>query len=241
MLALPKFIAHRGASLIAPENTLVSLREAKKQGASYVEFDVQLTGDGHPVVFHDSELDRTTNGRGKVSDVDYETIARLDAGSWFNEKFKNERVPTLADYLQCAADSRLGINVELKGTRDQARQLAKVVVESLDFYWSSDLPEPLISSASIFCLQAVKSISSDYWLGYIMDKWETHWIDIINPLHCISLHLAHELLTPERIHAIKAAKKLLLAYTVNDPLLANRLLQMGVDAIFSDSIYFISP
>ncbi len=67
-LNLPKVIAHRGASLSAPENTVAALREAKRFGARWVEFDVHLTRDGQAIIFHDpSGLGRTTNGRGMVS------------------------------------------------------------------------------------------------------------------------------------------------------------------------------
>ena len=97
---LPRVIAHRGASAAAPENTLAAFRAAKEQGAEMVELDARLTRDGVLVVIHDSTLDRTTDGRGRVALSDSDSIARLDAGSWFDPAFRGERLPTLVNTVQ---------------------------------------------------------------------------------------------------------------------------------------------
>lgn len=71
-------IAHRGGS---PENTLAAFRRAKAEGASSVEVDLEFTRDGHPVLLHDSTVDRTSNGSGRVADMTLEEVKRLDFGS----------------------------------------------------------------------------------------------------------------------------------------------------------------
>jgi len=97
----PLVIAHRGDSAHRPENTLASFASALELGASLVEFDVQLTGDGHVVVLHDSEVDRTTNGRGDVRQMNVTDVRALSAGypDRFGEKWAGERIPTLAEAL----------------------------------------------------------------------------------------------------------------------------------------------
>ncbi|WP_421893513.1 glycerophosphodiester phosphodiesterase [Marinoscillum sp.] len=92
-------IAHKGASGIAPENTLAAFREAIEMGVDMIELDVRNTKDEEIVVFHDEFLDRTTNGTGAVHDYTLEEIRQLDAGSWFDPKFREERVPTLKEAL----------------------------------------------------------------------------------------------------------------------------------------------
>ena len=86
-LAIPRLIGHRGAAAAAPENTLASLRKAKELGASWVEFDVKLTRDGHPVLIHDERLERTTSGRGEVALTTLVELQKLDAGGWFAPAF----------------------------------------------------------------------------------------------------------------------------------------------------------
>ena len=94
-----KIALHRGASLHAPENTIASLKKAAALDADLVEFDIQTTRDGRFVVLHDGSLDRTTDGKGRVRDRDWNEIQGLDAGSWFGRSFAGERVPSLETYL----------------------------------------------------------------------------------------------------------------------------------------------
>jgi len=109
----PEIIAHRGFSASAPENTLAAFEAAILAGADRVEFDVQLTRDGAPVILHDDLLDRTTSGKGPVEAISLDEIRRLDAGSWFDARFARERVPTLDEALDCCA-GRIAVNVEIK-------------------------------------------------------------------------------------------------------------------------------
>ncbi|HLB57705.1 MAG TPA: glycerophosphodiester phosphodiesterase family protein, partial [Gammaproteobacteria bacterium] len=201
----------------------------------WVEFDVQLTQDGKPIIFHDDKLNRTTNGKGLVSATDFETISLLDAGSWFSDKYQHESIPTWEQYLQTAADLALGINVELKGEKSDAQSLAQHVVDGLAHYWSGNLPRPLISSFSVDHLQAFQQIQKNrYPIGYITYRWNKNWLSTMKSLNAVSLHVFYRYLTPERIQAVKNESYLLLAYTVNEESVAKQLLSQGVDAVFSD-------
>ena len=88
-------IAHRGASSYAPENTFAAFDLAVEMGIEEIELDVQFTSDSHIIVIHDETLDRTSDSTGPVSERTLEEIQSLDAGSWFDEKFSGEKVPTL--------------------------------------------------------------------------------------------------------------------------------------------------
>jgi len=121
--------AHRGASHTHPENTLAAFREAVRLGAHMIEFDVYLTKDKKLAVLHDSTVDRTTDGTGKVSDLTWAEIRRLDAGSWKGTAFKGERVPTLREALD-VMPVNIWLNVHLKGGAELGRAAARVIVET---------------------------------------------------------------------------------------------------------------
>lgn len=101
----PLIVAHRGLLKVAPENTLANFRACLELRLGF-EFDVQRSQDGHLVCIHDKTLDRTTNGSGNVADLTLSEIKQLDAGSWFDPRFKGEQVPTVAEVLQLAAQYR---------------------------------------------------------------------------------------------------------------------------------------
>lgn len=105
--------AHRGFSTAAPENTMAALEAAWKAGATAVEIDVRLSSDGELLLMHDRDVKRTTNGRGPVSELSWAELQRLDAGSWFAERFTGERIPSLEEVLIWAR-GKVGLLVELK-------------------------------------------------------------------------------------------------------------------------------
>jgi glycerophosphoryl diester phosphodiesterase len=108
---------HRGASAVAPENTYGAFEQAIKDGALYTETDVRATSDGALVLLHDATLDRTTNGRGSVSAITLERLRELDAGSWFGEAFRGERIPELPMFLTwIEARAPFGAAIEIKAT-----------------------------------------------------------------------------------------------------------------------------
>lgn len=111
-LPQPIIFAHRGASAHAPENTLAAFELALTQRADAIELDVKLSADGQVVVIHDATVDRTTGSQGRVRDLTLAQLKSLDAGSFFSEKFRGEKIPTLAEVFE-AVGKRTFINVEL--------------------------------------------------------------------------------------------------------------------------------
>jgi len=106
-------VAHRGASGHAPENTMSAFQKGFEMKADYIEIDVQMTKDGELVVIHDTTVNRTTNGTGKVGDLTFEEIRQLDAGSWFSEAYAGESIPTFEEVLG-EFRGKVGILIELK-------------------------------------------------------------------------------------------------------------------------------
>lgn len=111
----PAFVAgHRGDRAVAPENTIPALQSVLDSSLDFVETDVQMTKDGVPVLFHDDTVDRTTTGKGPVSDHTLASLRRLDAGSWYSAKYAGTRVPTFEEFLVIFSDSDKKALVELK-------------------------------------------------------------------------------------------------------------------------------
>ena len=106
-------VAHRGASGHAPENTMEAFQKGFEMKSDYIEIDVQMTKDGELVVIHDTTVDRTTNGTGKVGELTLEEIRQLDAGSWFGEAYVGEKVPTFEEVLD-EFRGKVGVLIELK-------------------------------------------------------------------------------------------------------------------------------
>lgn len=127
-----ELIAHRGWSGKAPENTLSAIKLALEEPKiSCIEIDVHLTKDGVPVVIHDYQVDRTTDGSGHVKDMTAAEIQALDAGSWFHPKFTGEKVPLLEEVLALVKGKKK-LLIELKQAADLYEGLEEKVIELLE-------------------------------------------------------------------------------------------------------------
>lgn len=124
-------IGHRGARLEAPENTLASFARALAAGADWLELDVRMTADGRFAVIHDDDVMRTTGGRGRVSEMPFAEVRRLDAGWWFDGAFKGERVPSLEEVVALAS-GRAGLFVEVKEPGDRGGDIARALPRVLE-------------------------------------------------------------------------------------------------------------
>ncbi|MBE87859.1 MAG: glycerophosphodiester phosphodiesterase [Rhodospirillaceae bacterium] len=229
---IPKKIGHRGAAGHAPENTLAGIRKAADLGACWVEFDVMLSQDGIPILMHDNTLNRTTNGKGPISAQTLNVLRTLDAGSWFNERFAGEPIPTLAETLRLAEMLGLGCNVEIKPSPETSEETAKAVIEVVN---SFQRPFSIImSSFSETVIEMLHTYLFDTPRGLLVNKIPEDWRSKLQKWDCFSLHCNHKHLSQEQAKTIKSANYHLLCYTVNEPESAASLFNWGVDAIFSD-------
>ncbi|HEX2113724.1 MAG TPA: glycerophosphodiester phosphodiesterase [Alphaproteobacteria bacterium] len=231
---IPQIIGHRGAKVNAPENTLVSIKKAHEEGATWVEFDVKLTSDGVPILIHDATLERTTNGQGEVCNRSLEDIRRLDAGRWFGPAFAGERVPTLAEALDFMAARGMGFNLEVKPCPGRARETAEVAARMVEERWPADCPAPIFSSFSLDSLDAVRKTAPDVALGYLVEKLPVDWRENAQTLGCAAIHPNHRYLSREQVREIKSAGYALLAWTVNETGRGRDLLAWGADSLITD-------
>ncbi|MDO5784674.1 MAG: S-layer homology domain-containing protein [Eubacteriales bacterium] len=122
-------ISHRGYNVTAPENTLPAYQAAADMGYTFVETDIRFTKDGVPVLLHDSTINRTSNGKGAVSGMTYQTLLQYDFGSWKAADYAGTRIATFAQFISLCRDRGLHPYLELKTSISavQARQLVQIV------------------------------------------------------------------------------------------------------------------
>ncbi|MBX2991525.1 MAG: glycerophosphodiester phosphodiesterase [Bacteroidetes bacterium] len=153
----PLIIAHRGAPLVAPENTLASFRAAIAMKADVLEIDLRATNDGHFVVMHDAAVNRTTNGKGKVSEKRLSELRALDAGNWFDARFAGEKVPALEEVL-ALLDSSLLLIAELKGSSDDGSVEARLVQKIVE---SGKQRQVILKSFEIDVIERFKNLAPE--------------------------------------------------------------------------------
>lgn len=234
-LDLPRVIGHRGACGSAPENTLASIRQAASSGAEWIELDVTLSADRVPVTFHDLTLDRCTNGSGALRKKSWQELQELDAGAWFDSRYKGEKIPHLSDVIAEIQRLDLGFNLEIKPAPGWEEDTAHRAIDILETLWSPDQRHKLlISSFSEGALRVAQERVPWAAKGYLTIAPPNNWLARLNELGCETLNCHYQLITQELCQQAKAANIRILAYTVNDCHIALNLAQYGVDAIFSD-------
>ena len=231
---LPPVTSHRGGKGHAPENTLAGLRKAVELGARWVEFDVKLTADGEPVLFHDDTVNRTTDGKGPVARKTLAELRELDAGRWFSPDFTGELVPTLAEAMDYLAAKGIGANVEIKGSPGREAETGAAVARALSARWFGGPIPMLISSFSADSLAAARQVAPQIPRGLLTFNYSKDWSAQMQQLGCATFHLLDRRLTEARVRAIREAGYRVLAFTVNDPKRAAELLSWGVESIITD-------
>ncbi len=228
-------IGHRGAAEAAPENTLASFREAKRQGAAWVEFDAKLSADNRAFLLHDDNLDRTSNGKGPARALSYDEIRAWMPAAGRHAQFAGEKMPLLAEALSLFAQEDLQFNLELKPCPGRARDTAKIVLDELNHLWPAAKPKPLISSFVLECLEIARDQApelsarpaargpSGQLAGPGAESQGRHG-QYLGPRR-----------DPEWAAEIKAEGYGLLVYTVNDAARAKQLIDWGVDGVFTDA------
>ncbi|MDX1902391.1 MAG: glycerophosphodiester phosphodiesterase family protein [Gammaproteobacteria bacterium] len=230
----PPIIAHRGASHLAPENTLAAFRMAHVSGARWVEFDVMMAACGELIVFHDRTLERTTFATGDVSDFAYEYLSTLDAGSWFDPIFRDEKIPRLTEVLNLLSHYKMAANIEIKASQGNDVEIAHKIFQVVNA-WQSRHPIPLFfSSFSVLALETMRQISSEVSLALLLDQWCDEGPETLERLNCHYLSLRQEDITSETLQSVKLTQKKILAWTVNEPARAAQLFDWGVHAVFTD-------
>jgi glycerophosphoryl diester phosphodiesterase len=234
-LHIPKVIGHRGAALRAPENTLAGFRKAAELGCTWVEFDVRLSLEDRPVVFHDDTLERTTGGTGRVGATPLGDLLSHDAGSYFNFKYRGERIPTLDETLTLLLSLRLGCDLEMKADPGREQALAETVAGTIERVWPKAFPYPLVTSFSALAIEAFADLAPHIPRGYLTTKLPSDWQVQAGRFGAAAVICDHKSLILDDVTAVSHAGFPLLVYTVNQMSRAEQLFAWGVDSVISDA------
>lgn len=236
----PRWIAHRGAGKLAPENTLAAFRLGAQHGYRMFECDAKLSADGVPFLMHDATLQRTTNGHGTGGDKPWSELAQLDAGGWHSRRYAGEPLCTLENLLHfCLANGHF-MNVEIKPTPGLERKTGEVVGEVTRRVWTAEIP-PLFTSFRPEALQGARETAPGIPRGLLLDSLWSGWLDIATSLDCRAIVCNQALWDAAVVRQVHDAGLKCLSYTVNDEWAARRLLELGTDGIITDRVDLFAP
>ncbi|MFH1632876.1 MAG: glycerophosphodiester phosphodiesterase family protein [Chloroflexota bacterium] len=232
-LPRPAIFAHRGASAYAPENTLAAFDLAIRQNADAIELDAKLSADGHVVIIHDQTVDRTTDGTGRVSDLQLAALQELDAGCTYDEAFRHERIPTLGEVFD-AVGRKILINVELTNYLSPKDALPEKVAELVRQH--DVIQHVMFSSFNPLALRRIHRQLPDVSLGLLAFRgaggaWARsrlgRWVPY-QALHPAAIDTCPRLIQQQQARGFRVH-----TYTVNNPEDMRRFFEWGIDGIFT--------
>lgn len=249
MSAQPLIIAHRGASAVAPENTIAAFIRALRDGADGIEFDVRLASDRVPVVIHDATLQRTALIDGAVSDFSSLQLRKTDVGSWFNrahadlaaEEYAGERIPTLSHVFELLADARALLYLEMKADGDESGLLADQVVKLVRNCSLAD--QVIIESFDLSSLEAVKRFDSGIRTAALFEPRLDRPASLVRRMKTVELALRcgadeialhHSLVSPRVVRNARERGLAVVVWTVDDPKWIERARSMGLKALITN-------
>ncbi|EIT87295.1 glycerophosphoryl diester phosphodiesterase family protein [Fictibacillus macauensis ZFHKF-1] len=224
---------HRGASAHCPENTMAAFVKALACGADGIELDVHLTKDRIPVIIHDDQVKRTTNGKGWVKHLSLDEIKRLDAGSWFSPAFKTEKILTLQEFLEWIAPTSLFLNIELKNNTVEYEGMEALVYNLVQTYEMKE--RTIYSSFNHYSLVQMKKIDESVETATLYSSALYKPWAYAKSLGASSVHPHYKTLKPAIIQQLKAHGIGIRPYTVNQEKWLTYFFQQNIDAIITDS------
>ena len=252
----PRWIAHRGAGTLAPENTLAAFRLGAGYGYRMFECDVKLSRDGVPFLLHDDTLTRTAQpltpppnpdpqASAVAGDYTWHTLVQYDAGAWHSSAYAGEPLPTLAQIARFCIRNGYLLNIEIKSTVGTERTTGEVVAHHAARLWQGVAVPPLLTSFDIAALEGAMASQPELPRGLLIHALEdqswAQWLGHATRLHCQAIVCNHVLWTTESVALAKAKGFRLLSYTVNDALEAQRLLDLGTDGLITDRVDYFKP
>ncbi|WPG38996.1 glycerophosphodiester phosphodiesterase [Variovorax sp. EBFNA2] len=237
----PRWVAHRGAGKLAPENTLAAFRFGASHGYRMFECDAKLSADGVVFLMHDATLDRTTNGHGIGGQQAWGALSQLDAGGWHSRAFAGEPLPTLENLARFCLANDLLLNIEIKPTPGTERETGEVVAREAARLWQGAAVPPLLTSFQIDALKGAQAVQPELPRGLLLDTLWNGWLDTALSLGCQAIVCNHALWDAATVAQVHGAGLRSLSYTVNDDWAAQRLIDLGTDGIITDRVDLFSP
>ena len=233
-----EIIAHRGFSAIAPENTLAAFEVAIARGAHSIEFDIQLSADSVPVIFHDAILDRITGISGKVRDKNLSELQTLDAGKWFGDEFSGQKIPTLDAALAILRKVDKFLYFDVKPHCEWSDSEVADFVKTLQD--SGIQSKCVITSFNDGFLEQVRQISDDLAIGHIVANLEAYKSQLAQAVakgdNAISTLYRVLLDNPGLIAESRSQGVDIVAWTVDDREDLQKLLDLGITRIVTNCL-----
>jgi glycerophosphoryl diester phosphodiesterase len=237
----PRWIAHRGAGKLAPENTLAAFELGAAHGYRMFECDAKLSADGVVFLMHDATLERTTNGQGIGGEQSWQALSRLDAGSWHSRRYAGEPLPTLEALAGfCLAHGHY-LNIEIKPSPGTETATGEAVARLAARLWQGAKVPPLLTSFSPEALAAARQTAPQLPGGLLVDTLWRGWLKEALELNCVAVVANYALWDAVTVAQVHDAGLRCLSYTVNDPDTAERLRALGTDGIITDRVDLFSP
>ena len=237
----PRWIGHRGAGRLAPENTLAAFALGAQYGYRMFECDAKLSADGEVFLLHDSTLERTTNGQGLAAAMDWASLSQLDAGSWHSPQHAGEPLLSLASLAPwCMAHACL-LNIEIKPTPGAEHRTGEVVAREVSRLWGGQPVPPLLTSFSLEALASAQQAEPGLPRGLLLEALHDGWLENAQALACVAVVCHHPLWNATTVARVHAAGMRCLSYTVNEEAQAQRLIALGTDGIITDRVDLFSP
>jgi glycerophosphoryl diester phosphodiesterase len=244
----PLIIGHRGASAVAPENTMAAFRAAITAGADGIEFDVRLTRDGIPVVIHDRTLRRTGGRSERVADLTWPEVEHVNVASWFASKkklppasFTNETVPSLQELFELYKSNHLLLYLEMKcDSPSEYEPLAKACCKLIEEHLMKE--RVIVECFQLAALNVIRNIDPHIKTAALFEPALTkpsvlsdqRILDQAAAVGASELALHHRLARRRLVQKAKVAGLRVVVWTVDDPAWIERARAIGVDALITN-------
>lgn len=231
-------VAHRGASALAPENTLVAFRRALEMDVDGLELDLQPTRDGQLVVLHDERLERTTNGRGYVFEYTLAELRALDAGSWFHgahssgARYDGQRIPTLDEVIDLVRDGRQQLYIEIKKSERTPERLEENVVEVIHRHGFEN--RVVLISFDPNSLRRVRQLAPAVATAILFKDLPADPIFLARTIGATGIAPRLDRVTREFVEAAHRAGMQMVVWTVDSPEDMQKLIDFGVNGIVTN-------
>jgi glycerophosphoryl diester phosphodiesterase len=238
---LPRWIAHRGAGKLAPENTLAAFRLGAQHGWRAFECDVKLSADDVPFLLHDATLERTTNGHGIGGEHRWAELSRLDAGGWHGPAWAGEPLASLQAVARYLIANGFALDLEIKPTPGSERRTGEVVAAVVQRLWPEQALQPLLSSFEPEALAGARAAAPQLARALLIDRPAAGAVGLARELGCVALIAEHRLMDAALLRRTHDTGLRALVYTVNDEATARARIALGVDGIVTDAVDRFDP
>lgn len=233
-----KIIAHRGMSTLAPENTMAAFELMPAYNINWLETDIAITQDEKLVIMHDTEISRTTNGTGKISEMTFAQLQQYSAGAWFDEQYCAEKVPTFDQLIDFLNRTQINVNLEIKSvTGKDAKQLTNSMVQQLAVKINRINPACRVVISSFYpdILMQLQKLRPDLEYASLFNPYTLpFWRPITKLIGTKIIHPDNRHLNQRQVERMKQAGFEVNVWTVDRIDRANQLFNWGVDGVFTD-------